>query len=144
MKLDIILNLKGHEIAWIRPDALVRDLVAELAARNIGAMVVSRDGRAVDGLASERDIVRELATKGAAVLDLPISAIMSRVVQCAPPNATVGDIMALMTNRRVRHIPVVDDGGDMVGLVSIGDVVKNRLGELEGERDALIHYVTSG
>ncbi len=141
MKLDIILNGKGRDVATIRPDAIVSDLVAVLADRRIGALVVSTDGLTVDGMVSERDIVRELAARGAEVLQAPISSIMTRVVQCAPPSAAVTDIMALMTERRVRHIPVVDENGAMVGLVSIGDVVKNRLGELEGERDALIQYV---
>lgn len=143
MRLDVILNNKGHEVAAIRPDAKVRDLVAELAANNFGAMVVSADGTLVDGMVSERDIVRHLASQGAAVLDLEVSQIMTTVVQCAPPEAKVEDIMALMTNRRVRHIPVIDPEAHMVGLVSIGDIVKNRLGELQGERDALIQYVMS-
>jgi CBS domain-containing protein len=142
MKLDVILNFKGREVATIRPDATVSELVTELAERKIGALVVSNDGSSVDGMVSERDVVRELAEHGSAVLQLPVSAIMSHVVQCAPPDAAVDDIMALMTHRRVRHIPVVEDGA-MIGLVSIGDVVRNRLGELEGERDALIQYVTS-
>jgi CBS domain-containing protein len=143
MKLETILNTKGREIAKIASTASVRELLAELAARRIGALVVSDDGDLVAGMVSERDVVRELAAQGAAVLDLPVSAIMSRIVQCAPPDAKVTDVMALMTERRVRHIPVVDEHGAMVGLVSIGDVVKNRLGELEGERDALIQYVTT-
>lgn len=143
MKLETILNAKGHEIASIAPTATVRQLVADLAQHGVGALVVSEDGESVDGMVSERDVVRKMATEGAAVFDLQVSAIMSRVVQCAPPDAKVVDIMALMTERRVRHIPVVDDSGEMVGLVSIGDIVKNRLGELEGERDALIQYVTT-
>lgn len=143
MKLETILTVKGHEVASIRPDAPVRDLVVQLAEHNYGALVVSADGATVAGMASERDIVRALSTRGAAVLDEPVSTIMTNVVQCAPPDAAVEDIMALMTNRRVRHIPVVDESGGMIGLVSIGDVVKNRLGELQGERDALMQYVTS-
>jgi CBS domain-containing protein len=143
MKLETILKAKGHEVATIQPETSVRDLLTELTARRIGALVVSADREHVDGMVSERDVVRECAAHGAAVLDLPVSAIMSRIVQCAPPDALVTDIMALMTERRVRHIPVVDEHGVLVGLVSIGDVVKNRLGELEGERDALIQYVTT-
>ena len=142
MKLDVILNFKGREVATIRPDATVRELVAELAQHNYGALVVSSDGATVDGMVSERDIVRVLADCGADVLEMRVSQIMTRVVQCAPPDAAVEDIMALMTHRRVRHIPVVDDTA-MIGLVSIGDIVRSRLGELQGERDALIQYVTS-
>ena len=144
MKLDVILNVKGREVATIKPDATVTELLGELAARRIGALVVSEDGVTVDGMASERDVVRELAAHGAGVLAGPVSSIMTTVVQCAPATALVDDIMALMTERRVRHIPVIDDEGAILGLVSIGDVVKNRLGELQGERDALIQYVTSG
>jgi len=143
MKLDIILNGKGHEVATIRPDASVTELLRELATRRIGAMVVSANGLTVDGMVSERDVVRELALLGPAVIDAPVASIMTTVVQCAPATAAVTDIMALMTDRRIRHVPVVDDQGVLVGLVSIGDVVKNRLGELEGERNALIQYVTS-
>ncbi len=141
MKIDIILNGKGRDVATIHPTATVTQLLSTLAERRIGALVVSVSGTTVDGMVSERDIVRELALRGPSVLDAPVSEIMTTVVQCAPPNTPVTDIMALMTERRVRHIPVVDDEGTIVGLVSIGDVVKNRLGELEGERDALIEYV---
>jgi CBS domain-containing protein len=144
MKLDTILNGKGREVATIRPEATVNDLLAELAQRRIGALVVSVDGSKVDGMVSERDVVRALSVQGPSVLTQPVSSIMSRVVQCAPTNASVGDIMQLMTQRRIRHVPVVDDSGEMVGLVSIGDIVKSRLGELEGERDALMEYVTRG
>lgn len=143
MRLDVILNVKGREVASIKQDASVRELLAKLAEHNYGALVVSEDGQTVDGMVSERDVVRQLAARGAEVLDLKVSDIMTRVVQCAPPDATCADIMALMTHRRIRHIPVIDSEGRMVGLVSIGDIVKNRLGELEGERDALVQYVLS-
>jgi CBS domain-containing protein len=142
VKLDFILNTKGRDIATIHPEATVRELVARLAELRIGALVVSLDGRMVTGMVSERDLVRELAARGPAVLDEQVQQIMTVVVQCAPPSAETADVAALMTNRRVRHIPVIDDDAQMIGLVSIGDVVKSRLDELQGERDALIEYVT--
>lgn len=144
MKLDSILNLKGHDVATITPDKTVADVIASLAGNGVGALVVSTDGVAVDGIVTERDIVRTLASHGAAVLDQPVTAIMTASVQCAPPTAAVSDLMALMTERRFRHVPVVDENNAMIGIVSIGDIVKNRLGELEGERDALMQYVTNG
>lgn len=144
MKLDSILNLKGHDVATITPDKTVADVVATLAERCVGALVVSGDGSSVDGIVTERDIVRTLASHGASVLEQPVSAVMTASVQCAPPSAAVADLMALMTERRFRHVPVIDEDSKMVGIVSIGDIVKNRLGELEGERDALMQYVTNG
>ena len=109
MKLDIILNGKGREVATVLPTTTVNELLALLAAKRIGACVVSEDGIRVDGMVSERDVVRHLVGTGPSILEGPVSAIMTTVVQCAPPNAAVTDIMALMTERRVRHIPVVDD-----------------------------------
>jgi CBS domain-containing protein len=142
MKLDFILDAKGREVATIHPEVTVRELVDRLAQLRIGALVVSVDGSSVDGMVSERDVVRELAARGPEVLAERVQQIMTDVVQCAPPSAEAADVAALMTNRRVRHIPVIDDEARMIGLVSIGDVVKSRLDELQGERDALIDYVT--
>ena len=144
MKLDSILNLKGHDVATITPDKTVADVVASLAKNCVGALVVSRDGRSVDGIVTERDIVRTLGANGPSVLEQPVSTIMTASVQCAPASAAVSDLMALMTERRFRHVPVIDEDNQMIGIVSIGDIVKNRLGELEGERDALMQYVTNG
>lgn len=144
MKLDSILNVKGHEVATILPEASIAELIEQLAQRGIGALVVSTNGVSVDGIVTERDVVRALAANGAVVLDQPVHSIMTPSVQCAPPTAAVSDLMALMTERRFRHVPVVNEANQMVGLVSIGDIVKNRLGELQGERDALIQYVTQG
>ncbi len=144
MKVEQILLRKGAEVATIDPDATVATLIAELAQRRIGALVVSRTGRSVDGIVSERDIVRALNDHGAALLSAPVSQIMTVVVQCAPPTAKVSDLMGLMTDQRFRHVPVVDEDGAMIGIVSIGDIVKHRLDELQGQRDALIQYVTNG
>lgn len=144
MKISHIISSKGDFVATVPPDATVADLLAALAQHGVGALVVSADGRAIDGIVSERDVVRTLARDGQEVLARSVAEIMTRQVQCAPPDADVADIMGVMTEQRVRHVPVVDADGALVGIVSIGDVVKNRLGELEGEREALMDYVTRG
>lgn len=144
MQLEIVLQHKNPGVETIRPDDTVGHLVRRLADLRIGALVVSSDGSTVSGIVSERDVVRHLADEGAAVLDGPVSAIMTTSVQCAPPNATTADLMGLMTESRIRHVPVLDEAEAMIGIVSIGDVVKSRLGELQEERDALIQYVTIG
>lgn len=144
MKLEYVLKNKGDRVETIAPDASVRQLVTRLAELNIGALVVSEDGRTVSGIVSERDVVRRLAAAGAGVIDEPVSSIMTSTVTCAPPDATTRDLMGLMTETRVRHIPVLDDNEEMVGLVSIGDVVKSRLGELEWENTALVEYIYVG
>ena len=144
MKLDKVLDHKGSTVETIRPDQTVRDLVQRLTERRIGALVVSEDGQRVLGMASERDVVNRLTADGPAILDSPVSEIMTTTITCTPVTATTADLMELMTNSRIRHVPVVDDDENLIGLVSIGDVVKSRLGELKDERDALIQYVTVG
>lgn len=143
MHLSSILAGKGGAVVTIAPDASVGELVALLAEHGIGAVVVSQDGSTIAGIVSERDVVRALAGT-TAVLDEPVAGIMTATVFCAPPEATVEDLMHLMTQRRVRHIPVTNPEGALLGIVSIGDVVKARLGELEGERAALLGYITNG
>lgn len=144
MKLETILATKGTTVATIKPEATIRELLAVLSEKRYGAMVVSEDGETIAGIVSERDIVRALAVRGAALLDERVSAIMTPHVQCAPTDAKVADVMALMTEERFRHVPVLDEDLAMVGIVSIGDIVKSRVGELQGQRDALISYVTNG
>lgn len=144
MKLEHIIASKGEFVATVRPDATVRELVDALAEHRVGALVVSNDGRTIEGIVSERDVVRTLQSRGADVLAAPVSEIMTAQVQCAPPSATTEDLMGVMTEKRVRHVPVVDDEGKLLGIVSIGDVVKSRMGELEGEREALVQYITEG
>jgi CBS domain-containing protein len=127
----------------IRPDASVRDLLEQLAQFKIGALIVSEAGSRIAGIVSERDVVRHLHTDGADLLDKPVSAIMTaEVVSCAPEDS-IDDLMALMTERRFRHVPVVDADSQLVGIVSIGDVVKNRIDELQLERDQLTAYIHS-
>ncbi len=144
MKLDQVLRKKGADVHTISPDATVADLVARLAELNIGALVVSEDGRTVTGIVSERDVVRQLAESGADTLAMAIGSIMTPMVTCAPPTATTASLMGVMTESRVRHVPVLDEDENLVGIVSIGDVVKSRLGELEDERNALVEYVQVG
>ena len=141
MRISDILRGKGNQVVTITPDAKVRHLLAILAEHRIGAVVVSRDGTTVDGIASERDIVQALARRGAAVLSEPVTAIYTAEVHTVTPRTEIEEVMRMMTERRVRHAPVVADGR-LQGIVSIGDVVKIRLGELETERTALTDYIT--
>ena len=141
MRISDVLRAKGTQVVTVPPDTTVRQLVAVLAEYRIGAVVVSRDGAAVDGIASERDIVQALAQRGAAVMSEPVTAIYTAEVYTVTPQTPIEDVMLLMTERRVRHAPVVADGS-LRGIVSIGDVVKIRIGELETERTALTDYIT--
>jgi CBS domain-containing protein len=136
---DVIKGKTSNKVITINPDATVRDLLALLAEHNIGAVIVSGDGSAVDGIVSERDVVRKLNGNDE-ILDATVEQIMTAVVQTCEPGADVDELMALMTKHRIRHIPVLDDG-ELVAVVSIGDVVKSRIGQLEFERDQLDSYV---
>ena len=142
MRINEVLAAKAsHDVVTVRPDATVRDLIAMLAEHNIGALVVSVDGASVDGIVSERDVVRRLHADEA-VLESPVSAIMTSDVETCEGHHTVNELMQVMTERRFRHIPVVKDGR-LTGIVSIGDVVKSRMSELQFERDQLDSYVHS-
>jgi CBS domain-containing protein len=141
MRISDVLRAKGNQVITVTPDTDVRRLLAVLAEHRIGAVVVSRDGISVDGIASERDIVRALADRGAAVLSEPVTEIYTAEVHTVGPEAALEDLMRIMTDRRVRHLPVVQ-GGALCGVVSIGDIVKNRIDELETERTALTHYIS--
>ncbi len=126
-------------VVTISPEAGVRELVALLAEHNIGAVVVSTDGTTIAGIVSERDVVRRLASDGT-VVNNTVGAIMTSTVESTTPDALLDDLMQLMTERRIRHIPVLDDGV-LVGIVSIGDVVKHKISQLTFERDQLDSYV---
>ncbi|HYO39615.1 MAG TPA: CBS domain-containing protein [Nocardioidaceae bacterium] len=128
-----------REVVTVHPDATVRDLLGMLAEHNIGALVVSVDGSHVDGIVSERDVVRRLHGDER-LLDRPVSDIMSTEVRTCRASETVDAVMALMTQERIRHVPVVEDDR-LTGIVSIGDVVKSRMSELQFERDQLDSYV---
>ncbi len=139
---EVLAGKAHHEVITIRPDATVRELIALLAEHNVGALVVSADGTSVDGIVSERDVVRRLhASDG--VLSTPVSAIMTSEVRTCTGDESVNALMHTMTEGRFRHIPVVADGR-LTGIVSIGDVVKHRMSELEFERDQLDSYVQGG
>ncbi|MEV5968309.1 CBS domain-containing protein [Kribbella sp. NPDC051952] len=141
MKINDVLRGKGNQVVTISPEATVTELLALLAEHNIGAVVVSTDGSAVDGIVSERDIVR-LWNGTPDAGDVRVSAIMTAEVRTATPDDLIDNLMLMMTEHRIRHVPVVVDGA-LSGLVSIGDVVKSRIGELEFEREQLSNYITS-
>ncbi len=136
MNVDGILRAKGANVVTIRPDATVGQLVDGLREERIGAMVVSEDGRTVLGIVSERDVVRGLADRGPRILEAPVAELMTRQVFSCTPQDSVKHVMAEMTKRRIRHLPVITEGA-LSGIVSIGDVVKNRLEEMETETNVL-------
>jgi len=140
MHISDVLRSKGRDVVTVPPDTTVRDLLDLLAEFGIGATVVSADGEHVDGIVSERDVVRALAARGAAVLSEDLATIMTREVVCTEPHELVDAVFAVMTQQRIRHLPVLVDNR-LGGLVSIGDLVKARVGELETERDTLAQYI---
>ncbi|MBF6167855.1 CBS domain-containing protein [Streptomyces gardneri] len=140
MRISEILRRKGSDVATVAPDTTVRRLLATLAERNIGAVVVSPDGDAIAGIVSERDVVRSLHARGAALLDTPVSAIMTSEVRTCTPDDRVDGLRRTMTEHRIRHLPVVHEGR-LVGIVSIGDVVKSAISELATEREHLVEYL---
>ena len=142
MRIADVLRGKGGAVVTIKPDATVAELVAGLADHNIGAMVVGgSDG--VKGIVSERDVVRQLHTHGASVLSRSVEKIMTSVVSTCTKEDTVDSLTLLMTENRVRHVPVLEDG-KLIGIVSIGDVVKTRMQEMETEHEQLQSYITQG
>ncbi len=143
MQISQLLRRKGPDVVTVAPTATVRDALDLLARHRIGALVVSSGDGAVDGIVSERDVVRGLHASGPAVLDDPVSALMTAEVHTCPPGASVHDLARTMTDHRVRHVPVTEDGR-LLGIVSIGDVVKARLDELEQERAHLVDYIQTG
>jgi CBS domain-containing protein len=140
MNVETILRNKGSAVATIRPDETVGAAVAALVSGNIGALVASKDGEQVDGIISERDLVHALARHGGGLLSLTVAEVMTRPVVTCDPAESVAELMAEMTNRRIRHLPVVRDGR-LCGIVSIGDVVKNRLDDIEFEASSLRSFI---
>ena len=138
MKIKEILTGKGSDVIVIGSEAKVGELVELLNKNNLGAVVVSEDGTTVSGIVSERDVIRALGESG--VMELPVAKIMTADVHTCAAGDSVSELMALMTERRIRHVPVVADG-KLTGIVSIGDVVKTHVGQLEFERDQLNVYV---
>lgn len=143
MRVSDVLASKGSGAVFtIRPEASVRELLDQLAERNVGAMIVSDDGHTMLGIVSERDIVRKLRDADNA-RDMTVDSIMTTDVRVCAPDDSFTSLMQVMTDHRVRHVPVLDDG-ELVGVLSIGDAVKQRMEQLEFERDQLNKYVAGG
>ena len=136
---DVLKGKPSHDVITISPEASVRELVTLLTTHNVGALIVSVDGETVDGIVSERDVVRRLHDNDD-VLDISVSEIMTSTVRTCEGTEALTELMRIMTEHRIRHVPVLTDG-KLTGIISIGDVVKNRIGELEFERDQLDKYV---
>lgn len=136
---DVLSSKPSAPVITIPPEATVRDLLGLMARHNIGAVVVSGDGEAVDGIVSERDVVRRLH-EDESVLDGPVRLIMTSEVRTCESDTPVDDLRVVMTERRIRHVPVVTDGR-LTGIISIGDVVKSSIDQLQFERDQLDSYV---
>ena len=142
MKVENILNAKGVEVFSVRQDASVSEAVSVLNDRNIGAVIVTNGDNDVVGILSERDVVRRLGSKGSAVMSMPVSECMTPSPYTCSPGSTIDELMEEMTNKRIRHLPVMNDGR-IVGVVSIGDVVKRKIDLAEREAKALKDYIAS-
>ncbi len=143
MKISDVVRSKGDGVVTVKPDETVSNLLALLDEHRIGAVVVSLDGSSVDGIVSERDIVRHLHLKGTGILSAPVSSIMTSDVTTGSAADEIADLAGTMTELRVRHVPIVDADGKLAAIVSIGDIVKFRLNELQSERDQLRDYISS-
>jgi CBS domain-containing protein len=141
MKISDVLRTKGSAVITVAPQETIASLLELLARHNIGAVVISTDGAAVDGIVSERDVVRQLHARGSELLDAPVSDIMTAKVLTCSPDDELTEIGALMTDNRIRHLPVVVDGR-LAAIVSIGDIVKARMDQLASERDLYEAYIT--
>lgn len=142
MKVSNVLEVKGNDVFTVRPEETIATLAHRLRALGVGAIIVSHDGSTVDGIISERDVAYGLAEHGAELLDRKVSDLMTRSVVTCTRESTIADLMKLMTQRRIRHLPVVD-GDKLVGVVSIGDIVKHRLAEVRFEADVMRDYAIS-
>jgi CBS domain-containing protein len=140
MKISDVVRRKGDKVFTVRPDDTVEQLLALLGEHRIGALVVSEDGETVSGIVSERDVVWRLASDGPGILAQPISAIMTTEVRTCDLSTHIDELARTMTEHRIRHVPVVVDG-KLRAIVSIGDIVKNRIDELQAERDQLVGYI---
>lgn len=142
MRIGKLLDRKGRDVVTVRPDTTVWEVMALLDRHSVGALVVSEDGLRPDGIISERDIVRQLHVRGADVLEGPVSDLMVSEVLTAGPDDEVESLMSVMTTNRIRHVPVLQEGA-LVGIVSIGDVVKQRLDSLQDDNQALHDYINA-
>ena len=139
MKVSDIIQTKGPVVKTVRPESSARELSVRLHADQIGAMVVSSDGKSIDGIITERDLAYGLAAHGSDLPTIPVSRLMTKVVLVCSPDDSITHVMKLMTQRRVRHLPVREDA-QLVGIISIGDVLKHRLDELELEANVMRDY----
>ena len=140
MRIYELLRGKGFDVITVRPTTSVSEALALLKEYNLGAVVVSTDGKEISGIMTERDVVRRLVD-GADFLESPVSTVMTSEVLTCRPDESVQSLMNTMTEQRIRHLPVVDDFGRLAGLVSIGDVVKSRLDEIEREAEEMREYI---
>ena len=140
MQVQAMLDAKGSEVATTRPDATIATVIDKLKLKKIGALVVTDSGGDLAGIISERDVVRGLVDHGAELLKMTVAELMTRSVKTCNPDHNTDDVMAEMTRSRIRHLPVLD-GDRLCGIISIGDVVKNRLEELEAETSVLRDYI---
>jgi CBS domain-containing protein len=143
MNVAAILKFKGRAVSTARPDTTVLDIVQKLAAKKIGAIVIVGDNGHVAGIVSERDVIRAVGEKGVGALNLSVSDIMTRSVVSCQETSAIDELMEMMTKGRFRHLPVIEDGA-LVGIVSIGDVVKHHVAEVEMEVSAMRNYLATG
>ena len=142
MLVAAILEAKGDAVATIHRTETLSTAVAELVRHRVGALVVSPGDGTIEGILSERDVVRCLSELQGDMMDQPVHTVMSVNVHLCSPDASIDGVMNLMTEKRIRHVPVVVDGR-LAGIISIGDVVKSRIGELEKDRNELMEYITA-
>ena len=142
MQVSVLLQVKGHDVVTVRPETTITDAVATMTEHRIGAVVVTTDATTIVGVLSERDVRTGLAAHGGDALDRTVADLMTTQVVTCQPDTTVEQLMATMTELRVRHVPVVVDG-ELAGVVSIGDVVKDRISVLEHETEALHNYISN-
>lgn len=143
MNVATILSQKGRTVATLSPSATLQDVSEKLSLKRIGAIVIVGDGGNVDGIISERDVIRAVAKSGAEALRMRVSEVMTRDIECCGESDPVDELMEVMTKGRFRHLPVIEDGA-LVGIISIGDVVKNHVAEVEMEVSAMRSYLATG
>lgn len=143
MNVAAILKVKGRSVATAPPEDTVETVAQKLASRKIGAIIIVGDGGHVNGIISERDIIRVVAEKGASALLRPVSEVMTKNVMTCNSSSTIDQMMSIMTQGRFRHVPVIEDGA-LIGIISIGDVVKHHIAEVEMEVTAMRDYLTTG
>ncbi|CAB4807119.1 unannotated protein [freshwater metagenome] len=141
-QMDISSIIAGKSVETISASSSIQDLVNSLNSHHVGALVVSSDGKKIDGIVSERDVVRSMPGKLDELIKMHVRDIMTTVVRTCTVDSTISELMNLMTEQRIRHVPVVDSNGELVSIVSIGDVVKVHVSELDSERQALRDYVS--